>query len=85
MRLMQEPREQEARMRGAKVLLGTLLAASLFVFPAAAEYPDRPIKLIVPQAAGSATDHGTRIRKTWPRAEPRRGLYGRAKWEQLFC
>src|SRR5689334_24674619 len=29
--------------------------------PAAAEYPDRPVRLIVPQAAGSATDTVARI------------------------
>ncbi|MFZ0526999.1 MAG: tripartite tricarboxylate transporter substrate-binding protein, partial [Xanthobacteraceae bacterium] len=32
-----------------------------FATPAAAQYPDRPIHLIVPQAAGSATDTGARI------------------------
>ena len=32
-----------------------------FISPAAAEYPDRPIRLIVPQAAGSATDTVARI------------------------
>src|SRR3954447_2997954 len=38
-----------------------LLLATLFVVPAAAEYPDKPIRLIVPQAAGSATDTIARI------------------------
>src|SRR3954467_15784323 len=38
-----------------------LLFASLFSVPAAAEYPDKPIRLIVPQAAGSATDTIARI------------------------
>ena len=39
------------------------LLASLWALPAAAfaEYPDRPIRLIVPQAAGSATDTVARI------------------------
>src|SRR5689334_8650413 len=37
-----------------------LLVAS-FVGPAAAEYPDKPIHLIVPQAAGSATDTVARL------------------------
>ncbi|MGB6569953.1 MAG: tripartite tricarboxylate transporter substrate-binding protein, partial [Xanthobacteraceae bacterium] len=32
-----------------------------FATPAAAQYPDRPIHLIVPQAAGSATDTVARI------------------------
>jgi tripartite-type tricarboxylate transporter receptor subunit TctC len=37
------------------------LSACLFATGAAAEYPDRPIHLIVPQAAGSATDTLARI------------------------
>lgn len=38
----------------ALVLLGALT-------PARAEYPERPIRLIVPQAAGSATDNAARL------------------------
>jgi len=38
-----------------------LLFACAFATPAAAQYPDRPIRLIVPQAAGSATDTVARI------------------------
>jgi tripartite-type tricarboxylate transporter receptor subunit TctC len=38
-----------------------LLAAGVFASPAAAEFPDKPIRLIVPQAAGSATDTVARI------------------------
>src|SRR5262245_51079038 len=38
-----------------------LLAAAFFATPAAAEYPDKPIRLIVPQAAGSATDTVARL------------------------
>jgi tripartite-type tricarboxylate transporter receptor subunit TctC len=38
-----------------------LLFACAFATGAAAEYPDRPIHLIVPQAAGSATDTVARI------------------------
>src|SRR3954470_593701 len=45
-------------MRGFAIV-ALLLAA--FVTPAAAEYPDKPIRLIVPQAAGSATDTVARI------------------------
>lgn len=41
-------------------LLAGILAGSV-ASPAAAEYPDRPIRLIVPQAAGSATDTVARI------------------------
>src|SRR6202140_5281365 len=38
-----------------------VLLACAFACPALAEYPDRPIRLIVPQAAGSATDTVARI------------------------
>ena len=38
-----------------------LLLACVFANGAAAQYPDKPIKLIVPQAAGSATDTVARI------------------------
>ena len=38
-----------------------ILLACTFATGAAAEYPDRPIRLIVPQAAGSATDTLARI------------------------
>jgi tripartite-type tricarboxylate transporter receptor subunit TctC len=41
-------------------LLALLLTCSI-VSPALAEYPDRPIHLIVPQAAGSATDTLARL------------------------
>jgi tripartite-type tricarboxylate transporter receptor subunit TctC len=38
-----------------------LLLTCAFASPAAAEFPDRPIHLIVPQAAGSATDTLARL------------------------
>src|SRR5437764_2444068 len=41
--------------------IAALLLFATFAFSAAAEYPDRPIRLIVPQAAGSATDTVARI------------------------
>jgi tripartite-type tricarboxylate transporter receptor subunit TctC len=44
------------RLRSIVVLL-----ACLFATGAAAEYPNRPIHLIVPQAAGSSTDTLTRV------------------------
>jgi len=44
-----------------KVGLIALMLAALSAGPAAAEYPDHPIRFIVPQAAGSATDTVARI------------------------
>src|SRR5262244_1050301 len=41
--------------------LTVLLFACAFATGAAAQYPDKPIRLIVPQAAGSATDAVARI------------------------
>jgi len=41
--------------------LALLAAAAFAAAPAAAEYPDKPIRLIVPQAAGSATDTVARL------------------------
>ena len=38
-----------------------LLLECVFAIGAAAQYPDKPIKLIVPQAAGSAIDTVARI------------------------
>ena len=46
-------------MRALRLML--LLIACTFATGAAAEYPDKPIRLIVPQAAGSATDTVARI------------------------
>src|SRR5437870_329279 len=51
-------------MRGLRfvlVLLACTMAALGAPAPAAGEYPDRPVRLIVPQAAGSATDTVARI------------------------
>jgi tripartite-type tricarboxylate transporter receptor subunit TctC len=45
-------------------LLPSLLAAATLLAlasPAAAQYPERPIRMIVPQAAGSATDNVARL------------------------
>lgn len=49
--------------RSTRVLGSLLLGGALWAFatPAFAEYPDKPIRLIVPQAAGSATDTVARI------------------------
>src|SRR5438874_9800728 len=44
-------------MRG----IAAVLLFPMFTFPAAAEYPEQPVRLIVPQAAGSATDTVARI------------------------
>jgi len=46
-------------MRRAQLLL--LFISCAFTTQAAAEYPDHPIRMIVPQAAGSATDTITRV------------------------
>jgi tripartite-type tricarboxylate transporter receptor subunit TctC len=46
-------------MRSLRLL--PLLLSCVFATGAAAQYPDKPIKLIVPQAAGSATDTVARI------------------------
>jgi len=48
------------RHRAAGLLL-CLCAASALSVPAAADYPDKPIRLIVPQAPGSATDVVARL------------------------
>src|ERR1700755_1589104 len=42
-------------------VLGSLVAVLVSSAPALADYPDKPIRLIVPQAAGSATDTVARI------------------------
>ena len=44
-----------------RLQFAVLLFACAFATGAAAEYPERPIHLIVPQAAGSATDTVARI------------------------
>src|SRR5215469_13930274 len=46
-------------MRRAQLLL--LFISCAFTTQAAAQYPDHPIRMIVPQAAGSATDTITRV------------------------
>jgi tripartite-type tricarboxylate transporter receptor subunit TctC len=46
-------------MYGVRLVL--LLLACVVATGAAAEYPDKPIRLVVPQAAGSATDTVARI------------------------
>src|ERR1700752_4432865 len=46
-------------MRCARAFV--LLFAVTLAVPAAAEFPEKPIRLIVPQAAGSATDTVARI------------------------
>jgi tripartite-type tricarboxylate transporter receptor subunit TctC len=43
------------------LLVRLLLAVIVLAGPARAEYPERPIRLVVPQAAGSATDTVARL------------------------
>ena len=50
-----------SRMRLASMLLSAALLAATGVAATAQQYPDKPIKLIVPQAAGSATDNVARV------------------------
>jgi tripartite-type tricarboxylate transporter receptor subunit TctC len=48
-------------MRIKQLLLAGLTCTAALAMPAQAQYPERAIKLVVPQAAGSATDNGARI------------------------
>ena len=48
-------------LMSATLLSPCLAAALLFGAPARADYPENPIRMIVPQAPGSATDTATRI------------------------
>ena len=46
-------------MRRAQLI--PFFIACALTTPAAAEYPDHPIRMVVPQAAGSSTDTVTRV------------------------
>jgi len=48
-------------MRMNKLLLAGLTCVAALATPAQAQYPERAIKIVVPQAPGSATDNGARI------------------------
>jgi len=48
-------------MRIKQLLSVGLTCAAALATPAQAQYPERAIKIVVPQAAGSATDNGARI------------------------
>ena len=48
-------------MRIRQLLLVSLTCAAALATSAQAQYPERAIKLVVPQAPGSATDNGARI------------------------
>jgi tripartite-type tricarboxylate transporter receptor subunit TctC len=45
----------------AAVFLGCVVSSGFFAAPATAAYPERPIRMIVPQAIGSSTDNAARI------------------------
>src|SRR4051794_39410730 len=47
-------------MRIKQLLFASLTCAAAFATPAQAQYPERPIKIVVPQAPGRATDNGAR-------------------------
>jgi tripartite-type tricarboxylate transporter receptor subunit TctC len=53
------PQPVTSTMRRTQLIL--FFIACAFATPAAAEYPDHPIRMIVPQAAGSSTDTVTRV------------------------
>jgi tripartite-type tricarboxylate transporter receptor subunit TctC len=55
------PKACGGKMRPTRPILLLVLACSVVASSAAADYPDKPIRLIVPQAAGSATDTVARI------------------------
>ena len=57
-------------------LIAVTLAAAVAA-ASAADYPDRPIRFIVPQAAGSATDTVARILAAGLRFDDFRPLHGR--------
>jgi tripartite-type tricarboxylate transporter receptor subunit TctC len=52
--------KQEGGVRGLGLIVALLIGLAA-ASPASAEYPDKPIRLVVPQAAGSATDTLARL------------------------
>ena len=52
---------RRAGQRPAWLSLALAAGAALLALPTAAQYPDRPVRMIVPQAPGSATDTAARI------------------------
>src|SRR5688572_23420842 len=49
-------RREDCMLRLFKILAATLLVAASFAGPSQAAFPERPITLIVPWAAGGGTD-----------------------------
>lgn len=55
----------QRRMTASAAVVGTAASLALSALPAFAEYPERPITIVVPFSPGSGTDTGTRVLSTF--------------------